>query len=58
MKPDFFIIDPHNLPGLLQEIKSSVRAVTKAHENYLAGLRGPAAMLTGKDIVLLVNEIP
>ena len=32
MKPDFFIIDPYNLPGLLQEIKSAVRTVTKAHE--------------------------
>lgn len=32
MKPDFFFIDPENLPGLRQEIKSAVRTVTKAHE--------------------------
>ena len=32
MKPDFFFIDPCNLPGLRKEIKSAVRTVTKAYE--------------------------
>lgn len=32
MKPGFLIINPDDLPGLKQEIKSAVRTVTKAHE--------------------------
>lgn len=32
MKPDFFIINPDDLPGVRQEIKSAIRIITKAHE--------------------------